>query len=84
MTKNINTRVRLNYTATDADTNDTILDLELSFDNADYHKLQENLNIWLAATGFALVVRPKHEVIPSQRDVAVPREDLYKRAERSN
>jgi hypothetical protein len=85
--KNINTRVRLNYTATDADSNDTLLDLDVSFDNADFQTLMDNINTWLTATGHDLVVRPKHEVMPiAKREVAPPREDLYKKSmmERTN
>jgi hypothetical protein len=85
--KNINTRVRLCYTATNADSNDTIMDLELSFENADYQTLMDNMNTWLAATGHDLVVRPKHEAMPTaKREVADPREALYKKSmmERTN
>jgi hypothetical protein len=47
----------------------------------------DNIKTWLAATGYDLVVRPKHEAVPpAQREVAAPREDLYKRSmmERTN
>ena len=55
-----NTRVRLSYTATDPNTNDTVMDLDLSFENVDYVKLKDNLNTWLKATGYELeVVHPK-------------------------
>lgn len=88
--KNINTRVRLNYTATDADSNDTLLDLDVSFDNADHQTLMDNINTWLTATGHGLVVKPKYGLVePAQREgyeVADPREDLYKKSmmERTN
>ena len=85
--KNINTRVRLNYTATDADSNDTLLDLDVSFDNADHQTLMDNINTWLTATGHGLVVRSKYEVLPTaKREVADPQEALYKKSmmERTN
>lgn len=77
-----NTRVRLSYTATDPNTNDTVMDLDLSFENVDYVKLKDNLNTWLKATGYEL------EVVRSVlgKEVPKPAEAYYKNSvmERTN
>lgn len=52
-------RFRLQCTKTNPD-GDTDLDVDISFENADYNKLRENLNIWLTAIGMQLTVEHKY------------------------
>jgi hypothetical protein len=53
------TNYRLQYTRTNEQGN-TDLDVDISFENADYSKLQDNLNMWLQAIGMQLVVKHKY------------------------
>lgn len=59
-------RFRLQYTKTN-DSGDTDLDVDITFENADYNKVRENLNTWLAAIGMQLTVEHRYakmEVTP--------------------
>lgn len=47
----INTAFTLRYNAREDDTGDTVMDLDISFDNATDDVLIERINTWLAAIG---------------------------------
>ena len=50
------TRYRLQYTKSHEHSGDTLLDIDMTFENADYRQLQDNLNTWLDAIGMKLKV----------------------------
>lgn len=58
-------RFRLQYVKLDKQ-GDTELDVDVTFENADYNKLCDNLNLWLAATGMALVVKHKYSEVSAK------------------
>lgn len=62
------------------------MDLDLSFEDANYQTLMDNLNTWLTAAGYALVVKPKYESNLKPAQVAAPAEAYYKNSvqERTN
>jgi hypothetical protein len=55
-------RFRLQYTKTN-DNGDTDLDVDITFENADYNKVRENLNTWLSAIGMQLHVEHRYTKI---------------------
>jgi hypothetical protein len=52
----MSTRYRLQYTKSHEHSGDTLLDIDMTFENADYRQLQDNLNTWLDAIGMKLKV----------------------------
>ena len=52
----MSTRYRLQYTKSHEHSGDTLLDIDMTFENADYRQLQDNLNTWLDAIGMKLTV----------------------------
>jgi len=47
-----NKRFRLNYTETDAESNDTVIDIDITFENPkSFRELQDKLNTFLQASG---------------------------------
>ena len=52
----MSTRYRLQYTKSHEHSGDTLLDIDITFENADYRQLQDNLNTWLNAIGMNLRV----------------------------
>jgi hypothetical protein len=51
-----NISYRLSYSSRDNDTRDTILDLEISFEDPTEEVLQKRINTWLTAIGVNLEV----------------------------
>lgn len=60
---------RLQFTKTNKD-GDTELDVDVTFENADYNKLKDNLNLWLSAIGMQLVVQHKYSEAVVKAQVA--------------
>lgn len=52
----MSTRYRLQCTKNHDHSGDTLLDIDMTFDNADYIQLRDNLNTWLNAIGMKLRV----------------------------
>jgi hypothetical protein len=52
----MSSRYRLQYTKSHEHSGDTLLDIDMTFENADYIQLRDNLNTWLNAIGMNLRV----------------------------
>ena len=52
----MSTRYRLQYTKSHEHSGDTLLDIDMTFEKADYIQLRDNLNTWLNAIGMKLRV----------------------------
>jgi hypothetical protein len=55
------TQFRLHYTKSNEHSGNTELDVDVSFENADYGALCDNLNTWLRAIGMQLEVQHKYD-----------------------
>jgi hypothetical protein len=56
----MNERFRLQYTQNN-DNGDTELDVDVTFESKSTYKVMNNINTWLAATGYPLEVKLKSE-----------------------
>jgi hypothetical protein len=72
----MSTRYRLQYTKSHEHSGDTLLDIDMTFENADYRQLQDNLNTWLDAIGMKLKVIHIHnqekmlaQVVPENKEL---------------
>ncbi len=57
--KKLNENWNVQYYARDAQTNEDILNLTMSWENRDVESVKKNLNTWLSAIGLALTVTDK-------------------------
>ncbi len=57
--KKLNENWNVQYYARDAQTNEDILNLTMSWENRDAESVKKNLNTWLSAIGVALTVTDK-------------------------
>jgi hypothetical protein len=57
--KKLNENWNVQYYARDAQTNEDVLNLTMSWENRDAESVKKNLNIWLSAIGVALIVTDK-------------------------
>jgi hypothetical protein len=62
----MSTRYRLQYTRTNDHSGDTEIDVDVSFENADYSALCDNLNTWLKSIGMQLEVQHKYDAQVSE------------------
>lgn len=57
--KKLNENWNVQYYARDAQTNEDVLNLTMSWENRDIEGVKKNLNTWLSAIGLALTVIDK-------------------------
>ena len=57
--KKLNENWNVQYYARDAQTNEDILNLTMSWENRDVESVKKNINTWLSAIGIPLVVTDK-------------------------
>jgi hypothetical protein len=57
--KKLNENWNVQYYARDAQTNEDVLNLTMSWENRDIEGVKKNLNTWLSAIGLALTVTDK-------------------------
>ena len=57
--KKLNENWNVQYYARDSQTNEDVLNLNMSWENRDTESVKKNLNIWLSAIGIPLAVTDK-------------------------